>query len=107
MGTGRCGGGRYGGGHYGGRRYGGGRYGGAFLKGVDATAEPPDTHFTMDAAAEIRRFPCSIKLLKHSNITNEYAIKTPLSVNTVQAHIWSRKLKISSSKFQIKINENS
>ena len=44
-GTGRCGGGRYGGGHYGGRRYGGGRYGGAFLKGVDATAEPPDTHF--------------------------------------------------------------
>ena len=60
MGTGRCGGGRYGGGHYGGRRYGGGRYGGAFLKGVDATAEPPDTHFTMDATAEIRRFPCSI-----------------------------------------------
>ena len=59
-GTGRCGGGRYGGGHYGGGRYGGGRYGGAFLKGVDATAEPPDTHFTMDATAEIRRFPCSI-----------------------------------------------
>ena len=59
-GTGRCGGGRYGGGHFGGRRYGGGRYGGAFLKGVDATAEPPDTHFTMDATAEIRWFPCSI-----------------------------------------------
>ena len=48
-GTGRCGGGRYGGGHYGGGRYGGGRYGGAFQFRVDATAEPPDTHITMDA----------------------------------------------------------
>ena len=51
MGTGRCGGGRYGGGHYGGGRYGGGRYGGAFQFWVDATAEPPDTHITMDATA--------------------------------------------------------
>ena len=80
--TGRCGGGRYGGGHYGGRRYGGGRYGGAFLKGVDATAEPPDTHFTMDATAQIRRFPCSIAV-KACNVTDDYVIKTPLSVYTV------------------------
>ena len=50
-GTGRCGGGHYGGGHYGGGRYGGGRYGGAFQFRVDATAEPPDTHITMDATA--------------------------------------------------------
>ena len=50
-GTGRCGGGRYGGGHYGGGQYGGGRYGGAFQFRVDATAEPPDTHITMDAIA--------------------------------------------------------
>ena len=50
-GTGRCGGGRYGGGHYGGGRYGGGHYGGAFQFRVDATAEPPDTHITMDATA--------------------------------------------------------
>ena len=46
VGTGRCGGGRYGGGHYG-----GGRYGGAFQFRVDATAEPSDTHITMDATA--------------------------------------------------------
>ena len=34
-----------------GGRYGGGRYGGAFQFRVDATAEPPDTHITMDAMA--------------------------------------------------------
>ena len=85
---GRCGGGRYGGGHYGGRRYGGGRYGGAFLKGVDATAEPSDTHFTMDATAEIRRLPCSIAV-KACNTADDYVIKTPLSVYTVQALLQS------------------
>ena len=57
--------GRYGGGHYGiGLRTVRWRtvrgYGGAFQKGVDATAEPPDTHITMDATADIRWFPCSI-----------------------------------------------
>ena len=46
MGIGRCGGGRYGGGHYGGGRYGRGRYGGASQKGVDATAEPPESSFS-------------------------------------------------------------
>ena len=56
LGTGRCGGGRYGGGHYGGGRYGGGRYGGgryggAFQLRVDATAEQPNSHITVDATA--------------------------------------------------------
>ena len=50
--------------------------GGVFLKGVDATAEPPDTHLTMDATAEIRRCPCTlvVLLLKHSNITDCYVM---------------------------------
>ena len=47
----RYGGGRYCGGRYGGRRYGRGRLGRAFQFGVGATAEPPDTHITMDATA--------------------------------------------------------
>ena len=55
---------------------------------MDATAEPPDTHFTMDATAEIRRFPCSIAV-KACSITDDYVIKTPLSVYTVQAHLES------------------
>ena len=46
QGIGRYGGGHYGGGHYGGRRYGGGRYGGASQKGVDATAEPPESSYS-------------------------------------------------------------
>ena len=55
---------------------------------MDATAEPPDTHFTMDATAEIRRFPCSIAV-NACNITDDYVIKTPLSVYTVQALLQS------------------
>ena len=85
-GIGRCGGGRYGGGHYGGGRYGRGRYGGASQKGVDATAEPPESSFSHyygryggDTAESLQYNDVSVICIRYCAGKSFLSLKLPIS----------------------------